>query len=258
MENLSSLVTAATIEEFYDRSTANWLREFVEQNARVEAAIRLVDSCVTPSTRNFLDVGCGVGVSTARIHARYPHVFAHGVDISSRSIEAARVLFGSQSCIFSHSDMSTIPEFSPYDLIALVDVYEHVPRVSWPQFNKIISQCLAPGGTLVLAGPTPLTQAWFAQHHPEYLQIVDETIECRDVLQLAHDVSGVLTMYEMQTIGNSYDYFHAVIKRSIQFEPVPFPTGIVRFSAAVLRRLRRMIRARWRRHVVYKKLGVKL
>ncbi len=254
----SDQVTYEDIVAFYDNATTDWLREFVARNPRVEAAIELVGSCVTPETRNILDVGCGIGVSTARLNSQFRHVLAHGVDISPRAIEIANRMFRSDSTVFSQGDMTCVPAYAPYDILSLIDVYEHVPRFKWPNFNHILSQSLSSHGTLVLTAPTPLTQAWYAAHCPEALQVVDETIECRDVLQLAEDIGGVLTMYRIESIGRSNDYFHAVIERVPQLATLPAPRGMVRRVAALVSRKLQTLGERRRRNLVLSRLGVRV
>ena len=208
------------IAGFYDGFGQQLLDDYVKGNPRVEAAIRTVETHLHSGVARVLDVGCGIGASSHSFSAGRSWLQVHGVDISPNNIEIARRLFAHTSLNFTASDMSRVPDGGPYDLIALLDVYEHIPREKWPGFHQILGQTLADNGTIVLSTPTFLHQDYLAAHCPEGLQVVDETVTIEDIARLAADVEATVTRFEMQSIWHSYDYAHAVIERSPQYRPL--------------------------------------
>jgi trans-aconitate methyltransferase len=246
------------IASFYDEFKQLGLRDFVYSNPRVEAAIRLVSSCVTSETRTLLDIGCGIGISTQQLHRRHPRVSLQGLDISPRCIEVARQLFGGPGIEFANHDLNTAPPGGPYDVVALLDVYEHVPRAQWPRLNQVLGESLSPRGILVLTTPSPLTQESLAQHDPGGLQVVDETVHCEDIVRLAQAVGGTMTLYRLASIWHTNDYLHAVIERAPRRVPVFERWSRPRIWAHILRRKCNFLGVIRRRRLVRSKLGVRV
>jgi len=67
--------------------------------------------------------------------------------------------------------MRVVPRLAPYDMITLLDVYEHIPRSEWAQFNAILRAAIADDGTIVVTVPSPLHQNHLLQVNPSGLQI---------------------------------------------------------------------------------------
>ena len=122
--------------------------------------------------------------------------------------------------MFEQSEMSEVPRLAPYDLITLLDVYEHVPRTKWPRFNDVLDASLSDTGAVVLTSPTPLHQRYLAREKPEGLQVVDEIIEACDILALAESLNATVTSYRFLSIWHTNDYLHAVMERRPRFDPV--------------------------------------
>jgi len=212
--------SAATIADFYDDFSQRLLRDYVYGNPRVRAAIETVCAAITTDVNSVLDIGCGIGASSFEYARRHAHVKVHGVDISPRNIETARKLFEDAQCSFHVRDVTTDEEPERYDLVAMLDVYEHIPRHEWARFNAALGQWLSDDGTLVLTTPSPLHQAWLAEHNPEGLQMIDETVRLEDILNLAADVGAEVMQYRSASIWRSNDYIHAVMTRNLRYERV--------------------------------------
>jgi SAM-dependent methyltransferase len=212
--------TAADIASFYDGFTSRLLRDYVYGNARVEAAVGHVCDHITTTHASVLDVGCGIGYSAAAYAAAHPWVNVHGVDISPRNIDAARRLFADARVSFAVSSMDAPPDGAPFDVIALIDVYEHVPRQNWSCFNDVLRRTLSLRGCLVMTAPSALHQGYLATHDPEGLQVIDETIGMEDVLALCSALEATLTCYKHVTMWNTNDYVHVVIEREPRYERI--------------------------------------
>jgi 2-polyprenyl-3-methyl-5-hydroxy-6-metoxy-1,4-benzoquinol methylase len=261
IDSVNTSPDTAEIAQFYDGFQLRLLRDYVYGNARVAGAIDRVCAWIDPECTTVLDVGCGIGTSSAAYANERPWVRVHGVDISPTNIETARRLFRTSRVSFDVSAMDAVPAGAPFDVVALIDVYEHVPRADWPALHSILSCCLSESGRLVLTTPTPLHQEYLARHNPQALQIVDETVQLDDIIKLQQDVRGTLVCSEYMSIWNTNDYFHVVIERSPKYGTLPVP---VTRRGAVVRRLkarlgwREVIGVRNRRHHLKASLGIEL
>jgi trans-aconitate methyltransferase len=257
---------ASRVADFYDDFATRLLRDFVYGNRRCAAAIETVCARIDGTTRRILDIGCGIGASSFEYARRFPHVRVDGIDISPRNIDTARRLFAHERCTFDVADAVAAGSRGRYDLIAMLDVYEHIPRNQWPQFNAALATCLADNATLVLTTPSPLHQAWLAENKPEGLQIVDETVEVEDVARLAGDVGGMVIELGLVDIWRTNDYMHAVISCNPRYSPIQLagctPLSLLGRAFARLRRLvgvddPRSSTSERRRHVK-EKLGIEI
>lgn len=209
------------IRAFYDGFTQKLIRDYIEGNVRQARAFELVRSAIGPDTKTILDVGCGIGASSASYVEGRSGVTVHGVDISPNNIQVATVLFGGPRLRFSVSDMESPPGEERYDLIALVDMHEHIPRDRWPVFHGTLARSLSDDGTVVMTTPSRLHQDHLKAHKPEGLQVVDETLELCDVTALAERLNASVIRYQWVGVWHANDYVHTVISRAPRFDPVP-------------------------------------
>jgi 2-polyprenyl-3-methyl-5-hydroxy-6-metoxy-1,4-benzoquinol methylase len=99
---------------------------------------------------NILEVGCGEGLLTERLHKIYPTALIVGIDISSR---VGRLFSKSPPNVFflNRTVQSVEFEYKKYfDLIVICDVLHHVPKQDIPSLLRSVAQMMKPGGTLVI------------------------------------------------------------------------------------------------------------
>jgi 2-polyprenyl-3-methyl-5-hydroxy-6-metoxy-1,4-benzoquinol methylase len=202
------------IADYYDVFSNRLIGDFVNGNRRIAKAIDRVKSVITPQDRKILDIGCGIGISTAEYIESHPHLHATGVDISPVNIQVAQSLFPSSQIKFAVSNLTDGVVEGKFDVIALLDVYEHVPRQEWTTFNAVLNKLLNERGRIVITTPSDLHQEYLKKHYPEALQIVDETVFFEDVLQLARDTRTTVVVYEIVSVFRSNDYLHLVLDRN--------------------------------------------
>ena len=117
--------------------------------------------------------------------------------------------------------MTSLAGDEKYDLIALVDMHEHIPRDCWPVFHDTLARSLGDTGTLVMTTPSPLHQDHLEANKPNRLQVVDETLELSDVTSLAERLDATVIRYQWIGVWHSNDYVHTVISRAPRFDPIP-------------------------------------
>jgi 2-polyprenyl-3-methyl-5-hydroxy-6-metoxy-1,4-benzoquinol methylase len=209
------------VQSYYDNWDDRLVADYKRGNPRVLGGIEYVLNQIPQSASRILDIGCGIGWSTWEIKRHFPEAEVVGVDISPQLIETANTLFGAETGLtFDTCDVTedTPPE-GPYDAIAMIDVYEHIPRDSRSVFHQALSQLLKSDGKLILTCPTPHLQRYLAANAPHKLQPVDEIIRDSDLETLLDDIDGAT--YEKQTVSIwlEGDYFHATLNRSGSSSP---------------------------------------
>lgn len=249
---LVTTLTDETIAGFYDEFGQRMINDYVFGNARVEKAIERVCTYITPEVKSLLDLGCGIGISSAEFSARFPHVSVRGVDISSENIRVASSLFKNDSLDFQVSTISDGAIQGTYDVIALIDAYEHVPLDSRENVHNQLKRLLSPCGLVVITVPSPLHQADLHARHPEKLQIVDEVITIQDALKLARDLNAEIICFEYVSIWKTNDYLHVVIQRTPRY--VPLSRKRLRGLQVIPTKVASFLRRWYRRNKVRKSL----
>jgi 2-polyprenyl-3-methyl-5-hydroxy-6-metoxy-1,4-benzoquinol methylase len=97
-----------------------------------------------------LEVGCGEGMLTERLHGVYPSALIVGIDVSARvgrlfPNPPGNVRFLTQTAQAIESQYK-----NSFDLIVLCDVLHHVPMQNIQPLLLSAGQMLMPGGTIVI------------------------------------------------------------------------------------------------------------
>jgi cyclopropane fatty-acyl-phospholipid synthase-like methyltransferase len=111
-----------------------------------------------------LDVGTGDGRLVRELSLCLPGARVVGLDYSSRAISLARAL--NPELEFIHTDITKAPDTELFDVLTLVEVFEHIPVDSANDFAAALPKYLKDDGTLLVTVPhvnTPVTVKHF-QH----------------------------------------------------------------------------------------------
>ena len=225
-------VAPETVREFYDAHVADKIADFVDGNPRVAAAWETIRHWSPSPPRTALDIGCGFGQVSWWMARRWPQAEVRGLDLSPRAVELASRVFRRDNLSFATDDLSQLPD-RRFDLVTLIDVYEHIAVHERPGFNHELSRILADGGTVILTFPTAAHQRVTRERHPAQLQPIDEDVDV-DVMQaLAAATRSRIVMYAECSIWTPSDYAHAVLTRRGAAQPVvrreaPAPTLVDR------------------------------
>ena len=200
-------------EQFYDANVAGKLAGFVEGNDRVELAWQTLETWAPPNPARVLEVGCAIGDICWRMSRRWPDAEIVGVDISRKSIELAAQLFGGPSIRFVPGQLTTAAVTGPFDLVVMLDVYEHVPKPARAELHDALRRLLGDRGIVFLSFPTPEHLAWLREHRPEEIQPVDEDVDLPTIATLATDSKTDVALYKKVNVWHLGDYGHAVLRR---------------------------------------------
>lgn len=210
----------AAVEQYYDARVAEKLSDFTHPLPRIEAAIETLAEWAPAAPRRVLEIGCGVGATSWRMARAWPQAEVIGTDISPGSIAVAQACFRRPNLRyqkFSTSDGSLTGQF---DLIVMMDVYEHVPPAERAALHDAVRALLSDESRFVLMIPTIEHQEFLRQHQPDGLQPVDEDIGLPEVLALAAATDTSLLYYRRVGVWHYADYFHLVLGRCRNLVPV--------------------------------------
>ncbi|MGV3721637.1 MAG: class I SAM-dependent methyltransferase [Actinomycetota bacterium] len=201
------------IREYYDGHAAKLLRDFETGNDRVERGWRTLVEFAPKKPKRILELGCGIGAVSWRMARRWPNSVVIGKDLSPYAIHLARNLFSVPNLQFSIDDLTAASDHDQFDLVLLMDVYEHIPITQRPRFHEYLRRLLSPSGRVVLTFPTPRFQSFLRQHTPSAIQPVDEDVDLAQVGQLADDLDLGVLLYREVDVWREGDYAHAVLAR---------------------------------------------
>jgi glycosyltransferase involved in cell wall biosynthesis/protein-L-isoaspartate O-methyltransferase len=204
------------VKDFYCRFSRHLLADFVHGNPRIEAAIKHALRWIPPNAKRILDVGCGIGWSTWEIKRDRPEAFVLGVDLSSESIRIAQTLFEETQLVFVTHDISQDHALiqPPYDVIVMLDVYEHIEREQRGDFHQLLAKALGPNGMVVLTFPSVDHQRFLRTRHPEGLQPIDEDVTKEDISVLARDIDAEVVDCRPVNIWQPGDYVHLTLQNN--------------------------------------------
>jgi SAM-dependent methyltransferase len=124
------------------------IKEVARQLARVGWQDRAI---------KFLNFGCGIGKSERYVRERLPRAEVYGVDVSAKSIAAARERNRALSNVsFAVFDGESIPFDTQFDVVFVANVFHHVPRAEHVRTLRTLAVALKPGGLLFLFEHNPL------------------------------------------------------------------------------------------------------
>ncbi|HEU0023316.1 MAG TPA: class I SAM-dependent methyltransferase [Thermoleophilaceae bacterium] len=201
-----------------------------------------------PDTRRILDLGCGTGVMTDWLRT---YGEAMGTDFSEPAIELGRAL--APRVELHVQPLEDIQLDGDFDVICAFDVIEHVPPPDRPALFGRIGTLLAAEGLIIVSTPHPRFSRWMAERRPELMQVVDEPVDLRELVELAASANAELIRYETFDINWRRQYQFAVFQGMVEVGSEPRINRALRLRLAlrsnpIARRLRRArIAARLRR-----------
>ena len=176
--------------EFYNNFDKKLIDDYVLGNKRIESAIINLCSFIPLSSKNILDVGCGLGWSSYEFSKHLKNSQVLGIDLSNVLVKTASKLFRNSNLSFEVFDVTKdLPEMK-FDAIVMIDVYEHIPIDNRQNFHKSLKKLLNEQGRLILACPSKYHQLWLKKNKPEGLQPVDEDVDNKVITEIAKDIGG--------------------------------------------------------------------
>lgn len=261
MPNKSTTPASRAVRSYYDINVKGKLNGFLLGNPRVEMAWKTIRTHTLHSPDNVLELGCGIGDVSWRMSTIWPSASITGVDISPVSIAFANTLFGSPQLKFLEGTLETVNILCSFDLIVMVDVYEHIAIEDRPLLHTAIKNMLARNGRLILTFPTIGHQSWLRKHASDLIQPIDEDISHETILTLARETGTRIVLYQEVGIWHQGDYAHVILEAVSPWahKPIPAPNEL-RWREKIRRIFTKLPSAHFpsleaRRKLVNKRLG---
>jgi len=215
MNNTANHASKQQVEEFYN--TYKEKQKQIGVNIRHRTILKNLKKLGLKSDSNILEVGCGIGTVSGLIIKNVPQGHFVGVDISSDSIEMANKLYsGHKNAQFMVSDMSSFSHKVKFDFVVLPDVLEHIPVEQHNNLFKILSEVTTPEAIVLINIPEPNCLNWIRKHHPEKLQIIDQSLSMQDLLNNCYPHG--FKLFSMNSYSLQYtqpDYTSIVLKKNM-------------------------------------------
>ena len=130
--------------------------------SRLRSSFHEVVGQYSPGTRDILDIGCSVGISTLALHRYYCHrqsspVRTVGLDLSPYMLAVAKICDEKgeiNQWIHGKGEDTGLPDNS-YDLATLQFVIHELPRSATKAIFKEVLRILRPGGCIALVDNNP-------------------------------------------------------------------------------------------------------
>ncbi|MBC7914681.1 MAG: methyltransferase domain-containing protein [Pyrinomonadaceae bacterium] len=242
---------------YYNEHVQHKLNDFIEVNPRIESAWKTLLEFAPQSPLSILEIGCGIGSVSHRMNNQWPAAKVKGVDISTLSIEIANKLFSNSQTTFLPGILKQGTFTEQFDLIVLMDVYEHISTHDRAEVHASLKKILKNKGRIFLSVPTPHYLKWLEKNKPENIQPVDEYISFNVIGQLAAATDTEVLSYQVKNIWSMGDYAHIVLEKNDDFEASFFSKKAVSFKQRGFRGLNKIqykIGSILRRSLVKKKL----
>jgi SAM-dependent methyltransferase len=190
-------------EDFYeDFSRDAGLRDWALPNSRHEHLRTVIDKLLHDrSGLRILDVGCGAGVMSGHL-TRYGRV--DGVDLSRGAVSLANLLVPGGSFRAGRLDELGLP--GPYDVIAMFDVLEHIPREERSALLADLTARLAPDGILFASTPQGAFTRWLLDSRPDLAQVLEVEVHLHELLPELRALGFELAHYEVYELEYARQY----------------------------------------------------
>lgn len=208
--------TSDNIKNYYnDFSKDILIRDFHFYNLRQGAIKRLCKQYI-PRNARILEIGCGVGIITKFVQK--DAAFVLSLDISDVNVSVARLTAKSDNTRFEVLDITKeaekIKNYGKFDVVLIFDVIEHIEKENYARFFSVLEEMLSDSGMILLTYPSPQYQEYLKENDPKSLQIVDQVVLLKDIL----NVTKLFPYsYSYKHVNHKNQYIHLVLKSRVDY-----------------------------------------
>lgn len=192
------------------------LRHYSIFNSLTEAGLK--------RNHKVLEIGCGIGTLTKLIANYVKKGSLVATDISDESIEIAktRIPNSRNNIELLVSDMSDFNHSEKFDFVVLPDVLEHIPIEQHDNLFKIIAEHTHDNSRILINIPHPKALDYLRIHSPEKLQVIDQSISAKELIDTTYAHGLELINYKSYSIFNKEnDYALITFKKDTPITLAP-------------------------------------
>lgn len=191
------------IKNFYNEFSKNLIRDKIYPNLRHKKIINYLKEVFKEYKFNSaLEIGCGIGIISEFIAKNVEVVL--GIDISEENIKFAKATVSDVT--FYCSDFLEYQAENKFDLITLFDVLEHIPKEIHRDVFKRINEISNKNTIILITIPDPYYLNYVRENSPEKLQVVDESIYLKELIQIFNQYNLEILTFEKYGIDYADQY----------------------------------------------------
>ncbi len=222
------------------KEIGNWYNSFSNKQLKTGINLRhyrimdfLIESGLQKNS-NVLDVGCGIGTLTNLICKYISKGTIDAIDISSGSIDILKKrLYRYKQVEASALDILNFKSSKIYDFIILPDVLEHIPIQKHQELFNLFSKHMNQESTICINIPHPKALDFIRMTNPNKLQIIDQSLDLKDLLNNIYPNNLILINYISYSLfSNENDYIFISLKKNKEVTLTKLPK-----SKIILRKL---------------------
>jgi 2-polyprenyl-3-methyl-5-hydroxy-6-metoxy-1,4-benzoquinol methylase len=198
------------VSSFYDLNVKEEIKDFINGNERNERAWETILRWAPDSVNSILEIGCGIGYISWRMSQVFNSAECNGIDTSQRSLDIARKLFAHPSLKYISGPLTEELTKKEYDLIVLMDVYEHIAQSDRPSLHAAIKKLCHGNTRIILTFPTPGFLNYLRLNRPDQIQPIGENIDQSTLDLMALETGTKLIHYGEINVWSENDYAHVV------------------------------------------------
>lgn len=189
------------VSDYYDNYSKKQLKKGI--HIRHKSIMKFLKKENPSKNAKVLEIGCGIGTVTKLLARFFNKGKIVAVDISPKSIEIAKHLYANLNNIeFFVSDMQDFKHILKFDVVIMADVLEHIPIEHHENLFHIIKTHTHKDSLIGINIPHPITHSWSVENDKENLQVIDQVITLKHIINLAEE-NG----FYLQTLKNYSLYF---------------------------------------------------
>ncbi len=205
------------ISGFYDDFSA--AQEETGINERLISLFRRMKNLGLKSETNILELGCGVGAFTKMLAKAVKTGKIEAVDLSPKSIAAAKRSVTSRAVHFEVADIVNYkPKNSPFHFITLMDVIEHIPLEKHPELFRSIASYSDDSTRILINIPNPYYLDHLIKNDCDDMQIIDQPVWFAQMVKNLDDNGLEITFFEKYSIWNFEDYDFFIIRKKQPYQ----------------------------------------
>jgi SAM-dependent methyltransferase len=200
------------VEDFYNHFKEH--QKMLGINIRHRTILKHLKKAGLKNTMRVLEIGCGIGTVSHLILEFINKGQFVGVDISPESIAQAKQLNAAfKNAEFVVSDMSDFSHPLKFDMVVLPDVLEHIPVDQHARLFAVLNALTHSNSKVLINIPEPNCLNWARQHHPEKLQIIDQSLSMQDLLNNVYPSDFELVSLQPYALQYTQPDYNSIVLR---------------------------------------------
>lgn len=217
---MNNTTEKAAVEDYYDDYIAH--QKKIGISVRHRTIAKDFKKLGIPKNAHILEIGCGIGTVSSLLVRMVPNGSLTGCDISPKSIETARELNPVPNAEFICTDMSDFTHTKRFDYVVFPDVLEHIPVEQHYRLFENVAKVCSSDATFFINIPEPNALAYYREHNPELLQIIDQSLSMQDLLNNTYPHGFKVVSIRPYALGlETPNYLSIVMRNNTRIKALP-------------------------------------